>query len=62
MTNMSYCVFENTVDDMNQCIEKLEEHDYDLDSIKSDSSKQQKKLICSYLKKKCKKLFLNIHV
>jgi hypothetical protein len=31
MTNMSYCAFENTVDDMNQCIEKLKEHDYDLE-------------------------------
>lgn len=41
MTNMSYCAFENTVDDMNQCIEKLKEHDYDLDSIKNNCSKQE---------------------
>lgn len=41
MTNMSYCAFENTVDDMNQCIEQLQEHDYDLDSIKNNSSKQE---------------------
>ncbi len=38
---MSYCAFENTVDDMNTCIEKLEEHDYDLNSIKSNCSKQE---------------------
>lgn len=41
MTNMSYCCFENTVDDMNQCVEKLNEHDYDLESIKNNSSKQE---------------------
>ena len=41
MPNMSYCAFENTVDDMNQCIEKLKEHDYDLDSIKNNCSKQE---------------------
>jgi len=38
MTNMSYCAFENTVDDMNQCIEKLKEHDYDLDYLKKSFS------------------------
>jgi len=41
MTNMSYCAFENIIDDMKQCIEKLEEHDYNLDSIKSNCSKQE---------------------
>ncbi len=41
MTNMSYCAFENTVDDMNQCVEKLNEHDWDLDSIKQSSSNQE---------------------
>ena len=41
MTNMSYCAFENTVDDMRQCVEKLEEHDYNLDLIKENCSKQE---------------------
>lgn len=38
---MSYCAFENTVDDMNQCVEKLKEHDYCLDSIKQNCSEQE---------------------
>ena len=41
MTNMSYCAFENAVDNMKQCVEKLREHDWDLDSIKQSSSKQE---------------------
>jgi hypothetical protein len=42
MTNMSYCAFENTVDDMNKCIEKLHyEYDYDLDLLKEKCSEKE---------------------
>lgn len=38
MANMKYCRFENTVRDMEDCIEALEEVSWDLASMMDDAS------------------------
>jgi len=38
MANMSYCRFENTTQDMDDCIEALEEHGWDLDEMMENAS------------------------
>ena len=40
--NMSYCAFENTVKDLNQCKELLEEENCDLDIYEKDCSEYEK--------------------
>ena len=59
MTNMSYCAFENTVDNMRQCVEKLEEHDYDLDSIKQNCSEQEYNAAKQFIQLCCE-VFFNV--
>jgi len=38
MANMSYCRFEITTQDMDDCIEALEEHGWDLDEMMENAS------------------------
>ncbi len=43
MANMSYCMFENTADGLAECLEKLEEYDFDLESLIDNASSNQEK-------------------
>jgi len=38
MSNMSYCRFENTTRDMSDCIDALEEAEWNMDTLKQDAS------------------------
>lgn len=40
MTNMSYCRFENTSEDITDCIEALEENDWDLEDMMDRASSE----------------------
>ena len=39
MSNMSYCKFENTLSDLNDCYADLEGRDFDLDGADEDGNK-----------------------
>jgi len=44
MSNMSYCQFENTLEDLKQCLETLD-IDEDLENLSDSERKHAKKLI-----------------
>lgn len=52
---MSYFNFENTVYAMKQCIDALEEHDYDLDCLKKSFSNVDHYEVVQFIKL-CKKV------
>lgn len=41
MANMSYCRFENTIKDIKDCIESLEDGNWDLDEMMKEASSKQ---------------------
>lgn len=43
--NMSYCRFQNTVLDLADCMDALEEIDYDLTKLSADEEKAARRLI-----------------
>ena len=43
--NMSYCRFQNTVIDLADCMDALEEIDYDLTKLSADEEKAARRLI-----------------
>ena len=43
--NMSYCRFQNTVIDLADCMDALEEIDYDLAKLSADEEKAARRLI-----------------
>lgn len=43
--NMSYCRFQNTVTDLADCMDALEEIDYDLTKLSADEEKAARRLI-----------------
>ena len=43
MSNMSYCMFENTLRDLRDCLGRLEELDWDLSKIDSKTERQAAK-------------------
>jgi hypothetical protein len=50
MANMSYCMLENTVKDMEDCINELEINDFDYEKmINESSSKSEKKAIKKFV-------------
>lgn len=51
MSNMSYCRFENTSSDIQDCIDALEEADWDLEEvIKNASSEYEKRGIKRFVR------------
>lgn len=51
MPNMSYCRFENTSNDIEDCIEALEEVNWDIDSLlKTASSNHEKRGMLKFIK------------
>lgn len=44
MSNMSYCMFSNTLADLRDCVEKLNEIDYDLSQLSEAEQKAARKL------------------
>ena len=43
--NMSYCRFQNTVTDLADCMDALEEIDYDLTKLSADEEQAARRLI-----------------
>jgi hypothetical protein len=50
MSNMSYCRFENTTKDMWECIDALEEADWNMDSLKLDASEYEQPAMDRFIK------------
>ena len=44
MVNMSYCMFSNTLNDLRDCVDKLDEIGYDLSQLSDDEQRAAKKL------------------
>ena len=60
MGNMSYCRFENTSLDMSDCIDALDENDWDIEKMKKEaSSKQEARCIDKFLRL-CKQVAENV--
>ena len=50
MANMSYCRFENTANDIDDCIDALDENDWDLEKMKENaSSKHESRAIDRFI-------------
>jgi len=58
MANMSYCRFENTVNDMHDCIDALEEADYDMEVLQEDASEYERGTMEEFIKL-CKQVASN---
>lgn len=58
---MSYFNFENTVYGMKQCIDALEEHDYDLDYLKKSFSNVDNYEVVQFIKL-CKEVSGNAYL
>ena len=46
--NMSYCRFQNTVTDLADCMDALEEIDYDLTKLSADEEKAARRKACRF--------------
>ena len=42
--NMSYCRFQNTLEALQECVEALDEIDYDIEKLSSDEGRAVKQL------------------
>ena len=56
MSNMSYCRFENTTRDMSDCIDALEEADWNMDSLKQDASEDYEQPAMDRFIKLCRRV------
>ena len=50
MSNMGYCRFRNTVEDMIDCINKLEEVGFYVEDLEQDASEDEKRAINKFVK------------
>lgn len=56
MANMKYCQFENTLEDLRECFDTLEENDFDAEEVEKNASSPQEKKAVSQLISLCEEI------
>lgn len=56
MANMSYCRFENTANDIKDCIEALDDGDWDLEEMMKNASSEYEAKAMKRFVKLCKRV------
>jgi hypothetical protein len=61
MANMSYCRFENTAKDIADCMEALDEHNWDIEQMMGNASSEYERKGMKQFIKLCKEVAENFN-